>query len=141
MATIAQNTAHEKVTAKALSDAKAKGTLSLKNLIGKWNNCDKNTRGLVRLVLGTKGSSLTVQGFGSCSPTPCDWGVVEGTAYGESVVATEAIAFTARYDFSFKETIVTGHLDNGTLIVETFDKFKDGSGRSNYYSRVYLCRS
>jgi len=95
----------------------------------------------VRLVLGTKGSSLTVQGFGSCTPTPCDWGVVEGTAYGESVVATEAIAFSARYDFSFKETIVTGHVDNGTLIVETFDKFKDSSGRSNYYSRVYLCRS
>ena len=53
MATIQQNTAHEKVTARALGDAK--GTLSLKNLTGKWNNCDKNTRGLVRLVLGTKG--------------------------------------------------------------------------------------
>ncbi len=139
MATRQHNTAHEKVSAQAL--ANAKGTLSLKNLVGKWNNCDKNTRGLVRLVLGTKGSGLTVQGFGSCSPTPCDWGVVEGIAYGESVSATEAIAFSARYDFSFKETIVVGHLDNGTLIVETFDRFKDNSGRANYYSRVYLCRS
>lgn len=139
MATIQQNTAHEKVTAKALVNAK--GVLSLKNLLGKWNNCDKNTRGLLRLVLGTKGSSLTVQGFGACTPTPCDWGVVGGFAYGDSVVATEAIAFSARYDFTFKETIVTGHLDNGTLIVETYDKFKDGSGRSDYYSRVYLCRS
>jgi len=138
MATIQQNKASEKVTAKALGDAK--GTLSLKNIIGRWNNCDKNTRGLVRLVLGTKGTTLTVQGFGACSPTPCDWGVVEGIAYGDSVVATEAIAFSAHYDFGFKETIVTGHLDNGTLIVETYDRFKDGSGRSNYYSRVYLCR-
>jgi hypothetical protein len=139
MATLQQNTAHEKITAKALGDAK--GVLSLTNLVGKWNNCDKNTRGLVRLVLGTKGSTLTVQGFGACTPTPCDWGVVEGIAYAENVSATVAIAFSARYDFSFKETIVVGHLDNGTLIVETFDKFKDGSGRSNYYSRVYLCRS
>jgi hypothetical protein len=139
MAAREHNVAQEKVSAQALADAK--GTLSLKNLIGRWNNCDKNTRGLVRLVLGTKGSTLTVQGFGACTPTPCDWGVVEGIAYGESVVATEAIAFSARYDFNFKETIVTGHLDNGTLIVETFDKFKDGSGRANYYSRVYLCRS
>ena len=138
MATIEQNKASEKVTAKVLGDAK--GTLSLKNIIGKWNNCDKNTRGLVRLVLGAKGTTLTVQGFGACVPTPCDWGVVEGIAYGDSVVATEAIAFSARYDFGFKETIVTGYLDNGTLIVETYDRFKDGSGRSNYYSRVYLCR-
>jgi len=138
MATIQQNKASEKVTAKTLGDAK--GTLSLKNIIGKWNNCDKNTRGLVRLVLGTKGTTLTVQGFGACVPTPCDWGVVEGIAYGDSVVATEAIAFSAHYDFGFKETIVTGYLDSGTLIVETYDRFKDGSGRSNYYSRVYLCR-
>lgn len=139
MATIEHNRAEAKITAKELGGAK--GTLSLKNLIGKWNNCDKNTRGLVRLVLGAKGSTLTVQGFGACTPTPCDWGVVEGIAYGESVVATEAIAFSARYDFGFAETIVTGYLDGGTLIVETYDKFKDGSGRSNYYSRVYLCRS
>jgi hypothetical protein len=52
MATIQQNTAHEKVTTKTLGDAK--GTLSMKNLTGKWNNCDKNTRGLVLLVLSSK---------------------------------------------------------------------------------------
>ena len=139
MAKPAQNVAHENVSAQALGAAQ--GALSLKDLTGKWHNCDKNTRGLVSVVLGTKGSALTVQAFGACVPSPCDWGVVEGIAYAESVVATDAIAFSAHYDFGFKETIVTGHLDSGTLIVETYDKFKDGSGRSNYYSRVYLCRS
>lgn len=139
MAARQHNTGAEKVSAQAL--AEAGGVLSLKNLVGKWNNCDKNTRGVVRVVLGTKGSALTVQVFGACTPTPCDWGVVAGIAYGESVVATEAIAFSARYTFSFKEAIVTGHLDNGTLILETYNKFTDASGRSNYYSREYLCRS
>ena len=139
MATIQSNTGHEKLTAKALADAK--GTLSLKNLVGTWSTCDKNTRNIVRVVLGAKGSSLTVQVFGACSPTPCDWGVVEGIAYGDNVSATEASAFSAVYNFSFKDVIVTGQLDNGTLIVETYNKFKDGSGRSNYYTRTYLCRS
>ena len=37
------------------------------------------------------------------------------------------------------ETIVVGHVDEGSLLVETFDHFTDGSGRSNYYSR-YLGR-
>ena len=133
-----QNIGLEKVSAKALADSK--GTLSLKNLVGKWHACDKNTRGIVRIVLGTKGSALTVQVFGSCSPTPCDWGVVEGIAYGDNVSSTEAIAFTARYDPGFKEAIVTGQLDNGTLIVDVFNKFTDGSGRSNYHDRSYLCR-
>lgn len=138
MAALKQNAASDKTTPKALGNAK--GDLSLKNLTGKWNACDK-TQGVVRVVLGTKGSTLTVQVFGNCVPTPCDWGVVAGIAYGESVVATEAIAFTAVYDSGFKDVIVTGLLDNGTLIVETFNKFKDGSGRANYYSRAYLCRS
>ncbi len=115
--------------------------LSLTNLIGKWNNCDKNTRGLVSVVLTAQGNVLKVQCFGSCVPTPCNWGVITGTAYAENVTATPAIAFSAMYDFKFKATIVTGYLDRGCLIVETFDTFKDGSGRSNYYSRYYMCKA
>ena len=132
-----QNLDRDKVSAKALAAAKP---LSLKNLIGKWHACDKNTRGIVRIVLGTKGGALTVQVFGACSPSPCDWGVVEGIAYADNVSATEAIAFTARYDPGFSQSIVTGQLDNGTLIVDVFTKFTDGSGRSNYHDRSYLCR-
>jgi hypothetical protein len=115
--------------------------LSLNNLIGKWNNCDRQTRGLVSVVLTALGTVLKVECFGSCVPTPCKWGVVTGTAYAENVSATPAIAFSAMYDFRFKATIVTGHLDHGCLVVETFDTFKDGSGRSNYYSRYYMCKA
>lgn len=114
--------------------------LDLKDLVGSWRACNRETRGLVRVDLGKKGRDLTVHVFGACTPTPCDWGTVLGIAYAESVSATAAIAFTAIYDAGFKDTIVTGLLDQGTLIVETFNRFKDGSGRSNYYSRGYFCR-
>ena len=114
--------------------------LDLSDLVGSWHACDQDTRGVVRVELGRKGSDLTVQVFGACSPTPCDWGVVTGIAYAESVSDTRAIAFSAYYDPGFKDAIVTGLLDQGSLILETFNRFKDGSGRSNYYSRGYLCR-
>ena len=119
----------------------AAATLSLKNLTGKWNNCDRATRGVVSVVLSADGANLKVQVFGACVPSPCDWGVVKGIAYAENVSAADAIAFSATYDFKFKSTIVTGCLDSGSLIVETYDMFKDGSGRSNYCSRVYLCKT
>ena len=45
-----------------------------------------------------------------------------------------AVGFTATYNFSFKQTVVVGHLMNGALIVETFDHFTDASGRADYYS-------
>jgi hypothetical protein len=66
--------------------------------------------------------------------------VVSGLAYAESVSSSTSVAFTARYEFKFKETIVTGVLDSGSLRVETFDHFTDGSGRSDHYSRGYLCK-
>ena len=79
--------------------------------------------------------------FGACSPTPCDWGVVAGLAYAEDVSSSTDIAFSAQYQFDFVETLVTGVLDSGSLRVETFNHFTDGSGRSDYYSKDYLCKS
>jgi hypothetical protein len=81
-----------------------------------------------------------MQAFGACTPRPCDWGAVPGLAYAANVSATGAVAFSARYEFDFKEVIVTGVLDSGSLRVETFNHFTDGSGRSDYYTRGYFCK-
>ena len=56
------------------------------------------------------------------------------------VVIGPMMLATAMYKFSFKETILVGALDRGSLVVETFDNFTDGSGRSDYYSKYYLCK-
>lgn len=109
-------------------------------LIGTWNACDSATRNLVRVVIAASGPGITVHAFGACTPTPCDWGAVPGLAYAANVSSSAAVAFSAQYKFKFKETIVTGVLDSGSLRVETFNHFTDGSGRSDYYSRGYFCK-
>jgi hypothetical protein len=109
-------------------------------LIGTWNACDAATRGLVRIVIAASGSGITVHAFGACTPTPCDWGQVPGLDYAADVSSNVAVAFSAHYKFSFKDTIVTGVLDSGSMRVETFNHFTDGSGRSDYYTRGYFCR-
>ena len=109
-------------------------------LLGTWSNCDQTTRGLVRIVIAASGAGISVHAFGACVLTPCDWGPVPGLVYAENVSSSVAVAFSAYYKFSFKDTIVVGHLDVGSLVVETFDHFTDGSGRSDYYSRYYMCR-
>jgi hypothetical protein len=97
-------------------------------------NVDHATRGLIRVMIGANGNEITVHGFGACSPTPCDWGQVNGLIYADNVCATPAVAFTATYTFAFKVTNIVGHLFNGALFVETFDHFTDQSGRADYYS-------
>lgn len=107
-------------------------------LLGTWVNCDHQTRGLVRVMIAANGSAITVHGFGACSPTPCDWGVTPGQVFAENVATSPAVAFTAVYNFAFKQTTIVGHLMHGALIVETFDHFTDRSGRSDYYAQSVL---
>lgn len=107
-------------------------------LVGTWINSDPATRGLVKVAITASGTAMTVNAFGACSPTPCNWGVVPATAYAANVSSTAGIAFNAQYKFSFKTSVVTGYLEGKLLIVETFDTFTDGSGRSNYYSRYTM---
>ena len=125
----------------AKAEAKARAALvGPASLVGNWNACDAATRSLVRIVIAASGAGITVHAYGACTPTPCDWGTVHGLSYAANVGSSEAIAFSAHYKFSFKETIVTGVLDSGSLIVETFNHFTDGSGRSDYYTKGYFCK-
>ena len=117
-----------------LPKAAAPLVISPAAVVGTWVNCDHHTRGLVRLIIAPSGHGVTVHGFGACSPTPCDWGVVNGMVYADNVASTPAVAFSAMYTFGFKQTIIVGHLLKGALYVELFDHFTDNSGRADYYS-------
>lgn len=75
-------------------------------LLGTWVNCDHAARGLVRVMIGAKGNEITLHCFGACTPTPCDWGQVDGRIYSDSVADTPAVAFTATYNLNFKQTII-----------------------------------
>src|ERR1700730_9487957 len=109
--------------------------LTLGSLVGTWKNVNAATRDIVEVVLTNTGGSLGVHAYGACSPTPCDWGQVPGQAYAASVAGGAAVAFTANYAFGFKNTILTGHLDGKHLIVDDFNVFEDGSGRSAYFTQ------
>ncbi len=117
---------------------KAAVTVAAAPILGTWVNCDHHSRGLVRLMITAAGTEVMIHGFGACTPTPCDWGAVAGLIYADNVAATPAVAFSAVYSFTFKQTTVVGRLLNGALFVETFDHFTDKSGRADYYSMNIL---
>ncbi len=125
---------HEEIVRLKLPHAFVPEVVAPAPLVGTWMNCDHQTRGMVRLMIAANGNEITVHGFGACSPTPCDWGVVPGLVYAANVTSTPAVAFTATYTFTFKQTVIVGRLWNGALVVETFDHFTDKSGRADYYS-------
>ena len=121
--------------AEQVKDRLTPEVVTLGSLVGTWVNVNSATRDIVKVVLTDNGGALQVHGYGACSPTPCDWGQVPGEAYAASVSGGAAVAFSANYAFGFKNTILTGHLDGQHLIVEDFNVFEDGSGRSPYFSQ------
>lgn len=107
---------------------------SLGQFVGKWENIDAQTRGLIRLEIAADGNKVKVHAYGSCKPSACDLGEVEGVAYGPSVesdVAATAQAITVSYAGG-EMMMVIRPVEGGRLQAETFTRFTDNSGRAAY---------
>lgn len=107
-------------------------------LDGTWLNTDKATRGIAKMILTSRDGVLLVHAYGACAPSLCDWGEVEGAAFSSNVSSSEGMAFTATYDFGFMETSLAVYLKGGILVLDSFNTFKDESGRANYFSREFF---
>jgi hypothetical protein len=106
-------------------------------LPGKWKNTDENTRGLRRLVISKDGNDWIIQtwGSGGGGAFEIDQGKTKLHILGDNVGDKSAKYGFATWDHGFKETHLTLGLENGNLIVEGFNIFKDKSGRANYRSK------
>jgi hypothetical protein len=114
------------------------GAVDASPLVGTWLNTDKQAGGIAKLVLSSEGGQTKVRAFGACSPEPCDWGEAKAAVYSAGVGSKEGMAFSAAYDFGFMETILAVYLKMGILVLDSFNTFKDGSRRSNYFSREFF---
>lgn len=102
--------------------------------VGTWKNTDSHAKGIIRLIIYPDGK---IRAFGKCSPNPCDFGQTHFTTYAKHVSDNKYHkAGTAYYDFSFKDVILTAHLDsNWKLTLRDYNKFKDHSDRENYWQQ------
>ena len=94
---------------------------------GTWLNDDASTNGIPRLVISSSGNTITVHGYGACSPTNCDWGTQSGTYTGSPFVLT----------FTFSGGSLTHQLtisfnDAGEIQLKVIDN-GSASGMHTYY--------
>jgi hypothetical protein len=105
-------------------------------LFGTWANTNPATRNVVDIVIARNNEGIKVDGFGACSPTPCQWGNIPGTVFGANVSSGLGGSFEANWNFGFARTVFLGTLTESpkgpTLTVQEFTTFTDHSGRSNY---------
>jgi hypothetical protein len=110
------------------------------SLLGTWVNTNSMTRGIVKAVLAERAGEIVLRIFGSCVPELCDWGEVNARIFAADPQCGEAMAWSAFYEFGFMNTHLQAHIRQGVLIIAKFDRFKDESGRSNYFSKEFFYR-
>ena len=105
-------------------------------LFGTWANTNPATSSVVDIVISPGGGGIRVDGYGACSPTPCQWGDIPGTVFGASVSSPSGNSFRADWNFGFAHTVLLGSLTRkflfSELTVQEFTTFTDHSGRANY---------
>jgi hypothetical protein len=111
------------------------GETAENTLNGTWVNVNPGTGGLVRIVI----DGLKIHPFGACHPNPCDWHVVQGKSFADSVDSSGVTAMTANVTTSFSVTTLTLTAGpDGRLRVDAFTHFTDKSNRADYHSTNYF---
>lgn len=110
-------------------------------LLGTWLNTNTATQGITTAILARKDGRIVVRIVGLGDPGPSDWGEIATDLFAANAYSNEAMAFSTFYDFGFMETKLQAHLRQGVLIIAKFDRFKDGSGRSNCFSKEFFYRA
>jgi hypothetical protein len=121
--------------------AVAQGSVVPEPLLGTWFNTNTATRGIAKAVLAGKENGIVLRIFAAGSQQMVDWGETAASIFAADALGTEAMAFSAVYEFGFMETQLQGHVRQGVLIIAKFDRFKDDSGRSNYFSKEFFYRT
>jgi hypothetical protein len=105
--------------------------------LGTWVNTHPSTSEIIQVVIGRGASGgLSVDLFGRCQPTNCEWGTTPATTYGSSVAAATGNNFSINIDQGFARRVDFGHLTRSRtgalkLTLREFHTYVDGSGRHN----------
>jgi hypothetical protein len=95
--------------------------------LGMWSNEDPSTANNTRVQIVHAGDVLVVQMWGACIPIECPWGTVRVPASSANDGILELLWNPG---FAIKTQTLTRR--GSRLVVETFTRFVDNSGRVDY---------
>lgn len=120
-------------------ETKSAPELETSSMVRSWVNTNPFTQGIASVQIRSVDGQLRVTIEGAANGAPFHWGEVAVEAvYAENAVSRRGMAFAARYHFGFLETLIEGNVNGGLLVLAAFHTFRDGSRRSNYFSREFF---
>ena len=110
--------------------------LGVSALVGTWINTNRDTKGITRFDISARDDGgIDVEATGSTA-----WPITPASVYGDRLDARDALAFSAVCDLGYADVHLQTNIKGGVLVVARFHRFKDGSGRSNFFMREFYYR-
>jgi hypothetical protein len=114
------------------------GPMDISGLPGTWVNSNPATNGIARIVLSESDGNLSVQTYAVGPDRLIEWGTAAAlNVFTSRPSARTATGFSCSYDFGFVETTLLGMIMKGLLVLAQLHRFKDESGRADYFVREY----
>ncbi len=113
----------------------------LADLIGSWFNTNPTTGEIARLSISERGGALLLNIEAAGPPERVAWHETPAVPYMASLGSAEVTGFEAHCDLGFMETHLAANLKHGVLVVQSYNRFKDGSGRGDYFTREFFHQS
>ncbi|HKQ51605.1 MAG TPA: hypothetical protein VJT74_04495 [Pyrinomonadaceae bacterium] len=117
------------------------GPLDLSAFPGTWVNSNPETSGIARLLMEEDEGRLRLQVYALGPEGLIDWGRTDAAPFTASPSSRVGSGFTCVYDFGFAETQLQAMLLKGLMVLAQLHRFKDASGRMDYFVREYFALS
>ena len=112
--------------------------LDISNLVGVWINSNPDTNGIARMEFAEVDGKPSVRVDAIGPDGLIDWGSATVKLCAASPASRSTAGFTCTYDFGFAETQLQAMIMKGLIVLAQVHKFKDDSGRMDYFVREYF---
>ena len=112
--------------------------VDLTHLLGTWVNTFRATRSLCRFTLAPSASGYSIETVAATESGAQTLGPTAVHPFAPNVNSRKADGFTAIYDFEFLEMSLAAYCAKGLIVVSQYTRFKDGSGRPDYFNREFF---
>ena len=112
--------------------------VDLIHLLGTWINTCGETGSLSRFTLARNGSGYSIEMTAVTSGGEQTLGKTALHPFAPNVNSRKADGFIAGYDFEFLEMTLAAYCAKGLIVVSQYTRFKDGSGRPDYFNREFF---
>jgi hypothetical protein len=114
--------------------------IDMGDLQGTWKNANERTGQFSRIKFSLNATQTLIQCFGKLDRGEQDWGTSDCELFSSNASSNEIEGFVSYYDFDFMEIKIVGNVKYGTMVIQSYNTFKDGSNRNNYFAREFFVK-